>query len=47
LLLWNLFDTVLEAEGIGPIGARTVEAPGSHSVFLSRPAAVADLIKQE
>lgn len=28
------------------IGARTVEVPGSHSVFLSRPGAVADLIKQ-
>ncbi len=28
------------------IGARTVEVPGSHSVFLSRPDAVADLIKE-
>lgn len=27
-------------------GARTVEAPGSHSVYVSQPAAVADLIKQ-
>jgi pimeloyl-ACP methyl ester carboxylesterase len=30
----------------GRIGARTVEVPGSHSVFLSRPGAVADAIKQ-
>jgi pimeloyl-ACP methyl ester carboxylesterase len=28
------------------IGARTIEVPGSHSVFLSRPGAVADVIKQ-
>ncbi|WP_433454474.1 alpha/beta fold hydrolase [Streptomyces sp. CA-142005] len=28
------------------IGAQTVEVPGSHSVYLSQPAATADLIKQ-
>ncbi|GAA2745984.1 alpha/beta hydrolase [Kitasatospora cinereorecta] len=28
------------------IGARTVEVPGSHSVYLSQPAATADLIRQ-
>ncbi|MBR7838625.1 alpha/beta hydrolase [Actinospica durhamensis] len=28
------------------IGAKSVEVPGSHSVYVSRPAAVADLIKQ-
>ncbi|MEY9928037.1 pimeloyl-ACP methyl ester carboxylesterase [Catenulispora sp. GP43] len=28
------------------IGATTVEVPGSHSVYVSRPAATADLIKQ-
>ncbi|MFE5023371.1 alpha/beta fold hydrolase [Streptomyces sp. NPDC056656] len=28
------------------IGARTVEVPGSHSVYVSRPDAVADLIRQ-
>jgi pimeloyl-ACP methyl ester carboxylesterase len=27
-------------------GARTVEAPGSHSVYVSQPVAVADLVKQ-
>ncbi|MCX5338710.1 alpha/beta fold hydrolase [Streptomyces atratus] len=27
-------------------GAQTVEVPGSHSVYVSRPSAVADLIKQ-
>ncbi|MFG2562004.1 alpha/beta fold hydrolase [Streptomyces sp. NPDC048496] len=28
------------------IGAQTVEVPGSHSVYVSQPAATADLIKQ-
>lgn len=28
------------------IGARTVESPGSHSIYISRPGAVADLIKR-
>jgi hypothetical protein len=28
------------------IGARTVEVAGSHAVYVSQPAAVADLIKQ-
>ena len=34
--------------GIRPVHltVRTVEGPGSHSVFVSRPGAAADLIKQ-
>ena len=34
------------ADGDVPVGAVVVDAAGSHSIYVSQPEAVADLIKQ-